>query len=850
VLRYALDRFYGRVGQLGLLCLLSLAGMAIMCMVSRSAAADTDPCTDSQIRAATVQSTLKVKISGVDWPSFTSITKITIPRAWRGTLGLYGNQQQQGSSLSCFMPIGDGDFQSAPPNITVDSPPRSKSTMVNITNTITMVDGPEAGQSWPEGLWAVVKRTWGYEVTFQPENIPAASNHGQWTVTLSAPGLNIQGLMRAPTTDDGRGKLTWVMSPSRQQLTGMSVSLTSPWQVRMNLATDRWPMRWFSDASFIFGDGVLVDLVALWLGFRLLRLRRDKPEERQLPRCLIYISFLSIACYVGYVIDDYLWHNVGIIHGNNYAVQEFETIALVAIAVGYFLGAVRGIRRYPILIAVGAAWVIASAVLSLLGSRFLNIHIGAPPVAYLVIRMILLVSAIALICAGSALWISRLWPSGARSQQGYLRELDATLFRGSRIIVLLFGALLFAVLVVGQSGAASYYYWQHSDLWGQWYSPFTVINSNLRSDAHWWIGDGIQRPLYFTIIVGIFAALWAMSADARGVFFGRRTTSDIDGDIDKSGDRRDLLLMTAIVCSLFIGTWGNYDGAWVPLPFIVSFVGFAGFSLTRGLSKLDWKRAAAEPDLDSASAAGRSFLVVHRDELLSKSPDLGLPKTVDPGVTALAIGPADTWWENGVTALKTGGYLAIIPIIFDAYVLWSVGDLSQLIYPFGLQDALGEIGVEATGWLIGVFMFGVLLPYLKGSRTPVKGLVYGLIAFVAFASDAVVRMALGLSGNSYFPIDGLLAIALFVTVGVLLDVGMLSNRNADQGIIKNLYPFSSMRIAVTTLTTLIVVGVTVWQTIYLADQTAQQRAQNLSNTAQYLNGIGGIMPPSSGRSGG
>jgi hypothetical protein len=94
--------------------------------------------------------------------------------------------------------------------------------------------------------------------------------------------------------------------------------------------------------------------------------------------------------------------------------------------------------------------------------------------------------------------------------------------------------------------------------------------------------------------------------------------------------------------------------------------------------------------------------------------------------------------------------------------------------------------------------------------------------------------------------DGLFAIALFGTMGILLDIRTLRNHSNDQGLISTIYRLGSLRVAVTYITTLIVVGVGIWQTVYVTNQTAQERTQNISNTAQYVNGVGGAVSPSSG----
>ena len=71
--------------------------------------------------------------------------------------------------------------------------------------------------------------------------------------------------------------------------------------------------------------------------------------------------------------------------------------------------------------------------------------------------------------------------------------------------------------------------------------------------------------------------------------------------------------------------------------------------------------------------------------------------------------------------------------------------------------------------------------------------------------------------------------------GLLLDMRTLQRHNQDGGLLGTLYRVCHMRVAVTFATTLLVVGIGIWQDVYLTGQTAQQRAQTASNTAQAVN---------------
>lgn len=875
-----------------------------------AAAATTDLCSDPTLKSASVQSTLQVDIHGVDWPSLTSTTHISVPENWRGTSDLFGDASQQGTALACFTPVNTYDYEAAPPDIAVQSAVNGQPALVNITDIVTMTDGPEAQQTWQEGPWTVTKQSSGYDVAFQGQHLLA---DGTWTVTVEAPGLTILHPLPQPTKDDGQGDLTWSFpapkQPAKQhhsapqQIPRVSVSLPSPWQVHMNLASDRWPVRWLSDASWTLGDGVIFDIVVLLLSWRLLRRRRRSSSEtpppklltrklltrkrptprlpaEELPATVIFLTFISVIAYAGYLFDDYLWHADG-----SEAMWSTENLLLIYGCTLFFLSGM-GVRW---------AWILMSSAVPVIGVEIITyFDLSLAPVDYsdsnsgdwgvynLLVLLIPLLLAMTFAFAGAAAWISRLWPFSAGTWDGLIRPRNNTWLMGKRRVAMLVGGTLVAsALILGQSAGTSYYYWLHSDLWRQGPGALTWLTLDLMNDAHWWIGDGIQWALFYTILVGAFAVLRTMRADARGVFFGLYPS-----------DRGDLTLMAALTGSIAIGTWGFYDGFSLPIPFIVAFVLLITWGLTRKLSKLESlaetenlpSGSGVDPpesllghcqnDLVAASGHGATTPVrgrrgsrlraaaagsngstgALRQVVSLKSltrtgngaeaaqdhpvPQLKLPWAVDPGVTALALGPGCTWWDNGVAAVKAGMYLTIVPIAFDIYILWNSGSLSLFNYTFGLQDAIGNIANNVFGWLAGLFMFGALSAYLRGVRTPLKGAVFGLIAFAAFACDAGLRNALGLTPYPTFVVDGLLAVALFATTGLLLDICTLRIHN-DQGLIGSIYRLGSVRVGVTYATTLIIVGVSLWQAVYLTGQTSQQRAQNLSNAAQSLSKTGG-----------
>ena len=939
VLRRALGRGRYALAWASLAAIGVLAGVtAMMAGSSPANAAPRDPadaasdsCAYPLPGSVSVHSTLRIVVNGVDEPSMTTVTEVDVPESWPGTGGLFDVGEQQGRSLACFMPIDEFNYQVDPPGITVKTATSTRPALVHITNTTTVTDGPESGwpcpdqavwQCWRAGLWTIQKTGAGYAVAFAPAAGTPTPGYQSWTVTLEAQDMNVTTPLPRPATDDGHGTLTWSFPPAQRKPPSVTASLGGPWQVRMNLASDRWWPRWLSDSSWTVDDGGVFDVVMLLFSWRLRRRWQGNRERQRLPNAMILVALFSIACYAWYVTDDYVWHN-SMISGNQRsgdAVWMVENTVLAIVSGVYFLVVLEGDQR---LVARSKKFWLVALPCIIIGAAILFTILASVPslpvyyygsgagfqgsfgLARLLLEMIPLLLAMTLTGAGTVLLIDRLWPFGKTGQPGLLRTRDGILFKGKkRVMALLAGMLAVSILALGQSAASSYYYWMHSDWWRQGAGAFAWVVNDLMNDSHWWIGDGIQWSLYFALFAGAFALLRSMSGDARGVFF-RHCDDGGPSGAPRGGaaELGDRVLMAALAGSLFVGTWGYYDGFAIPVPFIVTFASLCVWGFTSRLSVLDCGSsivalvnssalrlalASGAKDLRSAAhSTGTSLLAEYRNDLLAISevvsadiagkpaaanqdpagspnrikpgslskeiplassiPDNGphgaqakphfglkVAEPVDPGVIALALGPANTWWDNGIEAVKQGAYLAIGPIGFDVFIAWNSGDLSLLGFPFGLQDVAATVAGIAISWLAGLFLFGALVPYLRGVRTPLKGVTFGLIAFAAFAADAGVRHALGVAPYATYAVDGLLAVALFGATGLLLDLRTLRRYN-DQELLGGIYRLGGVRVAVTLVTTLIVVGVSLWQAVYLTDQTTQQRVQNFSSAAQYTN---------------
>lgn len=250
------------------------------------------------------------------------------------------------------------------------------------------------------------------------------------------------------------------------------------------------------------------------------------------------ISLLALGCYVGYVVDDYLWNFL-----NTDAVWLADGLALVAVA-AFFCVTGCGIRCRSAavigaLVTAGAALIIFGGV-AVTGSwtlvaSYARAPTNAAEVTGLLILTVPLLLAIALMIAGTALWIGRLWPFGNAAEGYWLRDWRDKASKDGRrhrvgpsratwVTALVLASFIASAVILGLGAASSYDVWVHRHLWasGNNLDAFQWVSSDLLQETHWWISDGLQWALFFTVTVAVFAVLRAMSTDARGVFFESR----------------------------------------------------------------------------------------------------------------------------------------------------------------------------------------------------------------------------------------------------------------------------------------------------------------------------------------
>lgn len=201
------------------------------------------------------------------------------------------------------------------------------------------------------------------------------------------------------------------------------------------------------------------------------------------------------------------------------------------------------------------------------------------------------------------------------------------------------------------------------------------------------------------------------------------------------------------------------------------------------------------------------------------------PESIDPGQIALAVGRESTWWDNGWLCVRTGALLAAAPSAYYLYQAWNSGQLWPLNVGVGLITSLQNAASIPLGWLTLCFVYGCMLPYLKGSSAPVRGAILGLVALISFALDAVPTYTLRGPHYSTFLIDGIIAVVFTAALAVIMDARVLRRRGVNINYLIDIYRLSTLRVSLTYASTILIIIIGVWQQAHVNNQVSQERAQ-------------------------
>jgi hypothetical protein len=165
-----------------------------------------------------------------------------------------------------------------------------------------------------------------------------------------------------------------------------------------------------------------------------------------------------------------------------------------------------------------------------------------------------------------------------------------------------------------------------------------------------------------------------------------------------------------------------------------------------------------------------------------------LPPDVDPVITdaLLGDGPHHQWLANAKEAVRLGSWLAIIPLVYVAWITISdlEGETGHAQVTFFLVFSLTA---EALRWLGASFVFGALYSRLPGRAGPVRALTLGAVVASVVLLSCLLD-ARGPFANSTALLFGLFQLVVFLQVlAVLFDRETLRHAGGSWSDIQDIY---------------------------------------------------------------
>lgn len=163
-----------------------------------------------------------------------------------------------------------------------------------------------------------------------------------------------------------------------------------------------------------------------------------------------------------------------------------------------------------------------------------------------------------------------------------------------------------------------------------------------------------------------------------------------------------------------------------------------------------------------------------------------------PPRLALAFGPEQDWWGNGVRAVLLGGCIAALPFAFAVGSLFAArGDIELSTgAPIGILNLGQAMLYEAAFWLVAAFALGAFFTRLPGWL----GVMKGASLWLFFAVPNVVATWL-LPGRPTDWVFRALELLLFLAVtGVALDWWTLKKEKIDTRQLSDHYQIKDVRV--------------------------------------------------------
>jgi hypothetical protein len=191
---------------------------------------------------------------------------------------------------------------------------------------------------------------------------------------------------------------------------------------------------------------------------------------------------------------------------------------------------------------------------------------------------------------------------------------------------------------------------------------------------------------------------------------------------------------------------------------------------------------------------------------------LRLTKDISPNEIALSFGPGDNWWENASHAVDIGWKIALFPVVFYLYVLFSENALVWLSpqTDFGVFYLLSGLLREVVFWLTAAFVLGCMYPYLPGTNGVLKGAFLAGIWIVSI----LARELIGLGDDTGWIFRSLQLLMFLTLLGAGLDLQTLLRNGIYWRSILDYYQLRDVRTVVGYLSPLLLALIAIAQQLF------------------------------------
>ncbi|MBW5421608.1 hypothetical protein GKQ77_08510 [Streptomyces sp. BG9H] len=193
-----------------------------------------------------------------------------------------------------------------------------------------------------------------------------------------------------------------------------------------------------------------------------------------------------------------------------------------------------------------------------------------------------------------------------------------------------------------------------------------------------------------------------------------------------------------------------------------------------------------------------------------------LPAQVSVVDVALALGPRDTWWDNGRRAAVIACFFGIPASAVVVWSGWIRGDQwrANLYYGFGLPDTVEGFLLWQTCWAGAGFVLGALWRSLPGRRGPVKALAVAAAFALPAVPEALGNFAVD-QGHGDLVLIVVTMLPVLTLTGIALDLEIFQGERrfwqSRVGLLLSIYQMRYFSLQLAYLVAQAVALVTLWQ---------------------------------------